>query len=135
MQAMAASNGNGGSTQTVRISGPGDLVAGAGSLIAAGARKVQGVRNALVGSDAGSSQGSLSAAEQQPQLRSAASMPHARSGAGWRDGSEASRSVHGGEEYHGRLLHYAAVRGSTPQPSLSTSPLRCVPDLALLGAS
>lgn len=44
-QAMAAD----GSVKTLRVAGPGDLISGAGSLLAAGARRVQGVRNTLQG--------------------------------------------------------------------------------------
>ena len=72
----------------------------------------------------------------RPPLQSAKSMPSGRGSAGdlaaqhrgEREGGDpaaahhSAHSAHGGEEFHGRLLHYA--RGPTPQPSLSTTPLR-----------
>ena len=42
----AGSNGSG-SVRMLRISGPSDLINGAGQLLAAGARQVQGVRQVL----------------------------------------------------------------------------------------
>lgn len=58
-------------------------------------------------------------------LQSAASMPSGSSAcsAGHDNGDgNASASVHGGDSFHGRLLHYARA---TPQHSLNATPLRC----------
>ena len=69
----------------------------------------------------------------RPPLQSAKSMPSGQGSGGdlarlqrererEEGGHAAARSAHGGEEFHGRLLHYA--RAPTPQASLSTTPLR-----------
>ena len=44
---QAVQHGSG--VKTVRLSGPGDVMSGASSLLAMGARKVQGVRSVLQG--------------------------------------------------------------------------------------